>query len=127
MFSRVRIIDPGDSEFVIGEIVEKDIFLDVNRKLKEEGKKPAKGILLLLGIKKVALTSHSFLSAASFQETPRILIQAALECREDPLRGIKENIIVGRKPLIGEEFREQWLKKNQPEQLKEVEIQSQNI
>lgn len=126
MFSRVRIIDSGDSDFVIGEIVEKDMFLEENRRLKQEGKKPATGILLLLGIKNIALTVYSFLSAASFQETPRILVKAALECREDVLRAIKENIIIGRKPLIGEEFRE-WLKKNQEKQLESVRIQDQNI
>jgi DNA-directed RNA polymerase subunit beta' len=126
MFSRVRVIDPGDSEFVIDEIVEKDIFLEENQKLKAEGKKLAKGVLLLMGIKNVALTAYSFLSAASFQETARALVRAALECREDVLRGIKENIIIGRKPLIGEEFRE-WHRKNQPLQPQEVEIQSQNI
>ncbi len=122
MFSRVRIIDSGDSEFIINEIVEKDIFLEENRKLREQNKKPAKAVLLLTGIKNIALTSYSFLSAASFQETSRALVRAALECRTDYLRGIKENIIIGRKPPIGEEFRKQWLRKKEQEQLKEEEI-----
>jgi DNA-directed RNA polymerase subunit beta' len=126
MFSRVKIVDPGDSDFVIGEIVEKDIFLEENRKLKAENKKLAKGVLLLMGIKNVALTTYSFLSAASFQETARALVRAALECREDVLRGIKENIIIGRKPLIGEEFRE-WLRKSHQVQPEEEQIPSQNI
>jgi DNA-directed RNA polymerase subunit beta' len=126
MFSRVRVIDPGDSEFVIDEIIEKDIFIDENKKLKADGKKIAKGALLLSGIKNIALTTYSFLSAASFQETARALIRSALECREDPLRGIKENIIIGRKPLIGEEFRE-WLRKSQAPQPQEAETQNQNI
>jgi DNA-directed RNA polymerase subunit beta' len=126
MFSRVKIVDPGDSDFVIGEIVEKDMFLEENRKLKAEGKKLAKGVLLLMGIKNVASTAYSFLSSASFQETARALVRAALECREDVLRGIKENIIIGRKPLIGEEFR-QWLTKNQVVQPEEEQIPSQNI
>jgi DNA-directed RNA polymerase subunit beta' len=126
MFSRVRVIDPGDSEFVIDEIVEKDMFIEENKRLKAEGKKLAKGVLLLMGIKNVALTAYSFLSAASFQETARALVRAALECREDQLRGIKENIIIGRKPLIGEAFRE-WLIKNQALQPQEAEIQGQNI
>jgi len=126
MFSRVKIVDPGDSDFVIGEIVEKDMFLEENRRLKAEGKKLAKGILLLMGIKNVASTAYSFLSAASFQETARALVRAALECREDVLRGIKENIIIGRKPLIGEEFRE-WLRKSQEVQPEEERIPSQNI
>ncbi len=126
MFSRVRIIDPGESEFIVNEIVEKDIFLETNRKLKAQGKKPAKAVLLLMGIKNVATTAYSFFSAASFQETSRALVRAALECREDYLRGIKENIIIGRKPPIGEEFRKQWLKKNQEEQLKQEEILKQS-
>jgi DNA-directed RNA polymerase subunit beta' len=126
MFSRVKIIEPGDSNFVIGEIVEKDMFLEENLKLKAENKKLAKGILLLIGIKNVALTTYSFLSAASFQETPRVLVKAALECREDLLRGIKENIIIGRKPLIGEEFRK-WLIRNQEVQQVDQQIQDQNI
>jgi DNA-directed RNA polymerase subunit beta' len=126
MFSRVKIVDPGDSDFVIGEIVEKDMFLEENRRLKAEGKKLAKGVLLLMGIKNVALTTYSFLSAASFQETARALVRAALECREDVLRGIKENIIIGRKPLIGEEFRE-WLRKSHQVQPEEERIPSQNI
>ncbi len=108
MFSRVKVTSPGDSDFIIGEIVEKDIFLEKNKNLKAEGKKIARGVLLLTGIKNVALTTSSFLSAASFQETSRVLTQAALECREDYLKGIKENIIIGRKPLIGEEFRKKF-------------------
>jgi DNA-directed RNA polymerase subunit beta' len=126
MFSRVKIVDPGDSDFVIGEIVEKDMFLEENRRLKAENKKLAKGVLLLMGIKNVASTAYSFLSAASFQETARALVRAALECREDVLRGIKENIIIGRKPLIGEEFRE-WLRKSQEVQPEKAQIPSQNI
>ena len=126
MFSRVKVLEAGDSEFVPGEIVEKDIFLETNKNLKSLRKKPAKGMLLLLGIKNVALTSYSFLSASSFQETSRVLVRSALECREDVLRGIKENVIIGRKPLIGQAFRE-WLRKNQLEQPKSQKIPTQNI
>lgn len=105
MFSRVRIKDSGDSDFVPGEIVEKGRFLEENMKLKKEKKKPAKGILLLLGISKVALTTDSFLSAASFQETSRVLIKAALEGKEDKLKGLKENVIIGRLIPAGTGFR----------------------
>jgi DNA-directed RNA polymerase subunit beta' len=105
MFSRVKIKEVGESDFVYGDIVEKDIFLMVNRKLKAENKKTAKGILLLTGITKTALTSESFLSAASFQETARVLTRSSLECKEDYLRGLKENIILGRKPPIGSNFK----------------------
>jgi DNA-directed RNA polymerase subunit beta' len=105
MFSRVKIKEVGDSDFVYDDVVEKDLLIFVNRKLREQNKKPAKGILLLLGITKVALTTHSFLSAASFQETARVLTRSSLECKEDPLKGLKENIILGRKPYIGSNFK----------------------
>ena len=96
MFSRVKITERGDSQFLPGQIVEKAVFLEENEKLKKEGKKPAKAKEIMLGITKVALTTDSFLSAASFQETTRVLIKAALEGKEDHLRGLKENVIIGR-------------------------------
>jgi DNA-directed RNA polymerase subunit beta' len=105
MFSRLRIKDPGDSLFSPGEIVEKSEFLEENERLKKIGKKPAKAVQLLLGITKVALTSSSFLSAASFQETSRILIKAALEGAEDKLKGLKENVIIGKLIPCGTNFK----------------------
>ncbi len=110
MFSRVKVKEIGDSPFVYNDIVEKSIFLKVNQQLKAENKKPAKGILLLLGITRVALTSESFLSAASFQETARVLVRSALEGKEDRLKGLKENIIIGRKPYIGANFKQEIFK-----------------
>ena len=105
MFSRVRIKEPGDSRFIIGEIVEKVRFLEENEKLKKENKKLAKGVEILLGISRVALTTDSFLSSASFQETSRVLIKACLEGREDKLRGLKENVIIGKLIPAGTGFR----------------------
>ena len=105
MFSRVRIKDEGDSTFHLGEIVERERFLEENNKLKKEKKKPAKGVPLLLGISRVALTAESFLSAASFQETSRVLIRASLEGKEDKLRGLKENVIIGKLIPAGTGFR----------------------
>ena len=96
MFSRVRIKDPGDSSFTTGEIIEKAKFLEENQQLKKENKAPAKAAKTLLGISRVALTTDSFLSSASFQETSRVLIKAALEGKEDKLRGLKENVIIGK-------------------------------
>ncbi len=96
MFSRVRIKDPGDTDFVTGDIVEKSQFLAANREVKKTGGQPAKASQLLMGITKVALSTESFLSAASFQETARVLINAAIEGRIDYLRGLKENVIIGR-------------------------------
>jgi len=101
MFSRVRIKDAGDTEFVGGEIVEKSRFLEINREAKKNGKTPAKAQQLLLGITKVALSTQSFLSAASFQETARVLITAASEGKVDLLRGLKENVIIGKLIPVG--------------------------
>ena len=97
MFARVKIIDVGDApDFTVGEIVEKSRFLEVNRDLKSKGMKPAKAEQLLLGIKRVALSTSSWLSAASFEDTARVLVSSAIEGREDKLRGLKENVIIGR-------------------------------
>ncbi|MDO8424368.1 MAG: DNA-directed RNA polymerase subunit beta' [bacterium] len=96
MFSRVRIKEPGASSFTTGEIIEKALFLEENQKLRKEDKAQAKAAQTLLGISRVALTTDSFLSSASFQETSRVLIKAALEGKEDKLRGLKENVIIGK-------------------------------
>jgi DNA-directed RNA polymerase subunit beta' len=96
MLRRVRIKDVGDSDFLLGEQVEKHIFEEVNEKLKSEGKKMAIGEPLLLGITKASLSTESFISAASFQETTRVLTQASIEGRIDYLRGLKENAAMGK-------------------------------
>jgi DNA-directed RNA polymerase subunit beta' len=96
MFSRLKIKDPGDSLFATSEIIERARFLEENARLKKEKKKPCKGGPILLGISRVALTTDSFLSAASFQETSRVLIRAAIAGKEDRLRGLKENVIIGK-------------------------------
>lgn len=105
MFSRVRITDGGDSPWVRGQTVTLARIKETNSLLKKEGKTLAKAQPILLGISRVALTSDSFLSAASFQETSRVLIEAALEGREDKLRGLKENVIIGRLIPAGTGFR----------------------
>jgi len=105
MFSRVKIKDPGDSLFTSGEVLEKATFLEENLRLKKEKKKPAKGSSILLGISRVALTTDSFLSAASFQETSRVLIKASIEGKEDKLRGLKENVIIGKLIPAGTGFK----------------------
>ncbi|OGZ54329.1 MAG: hypothetical protein A3B25_03670 [Candidatus Ryanbacteria bacterium RIFCSPLOWO2_01_FULL_48_26] len=97
MFSRVKIKDAGDApDFVAGETIEKDRMLEVNRDLKKQGLRPTKGEELLLGVTRIALTSESFLSSASFQDTSRVLVKAAIEGKIDTLRGLKENVIIGR-------------------------------
>jgi len=105
MFSRVRIKDPGDSEFIPGEIVERTELVEENLRLKKLNKKLITGVHLLLGISKVALTTKSFLSSASFQETSRVLIKAAIEGKEDKLLGLKENVIIGKLIPAGTGFR----------------------
>lgn len=105
MFSRFRIKDPGDSLFFTGEIVERAKFLEENTRLKKEKKKPCKGAPILLGVSRVALTTDSFLSAASFQETSRVLIRAAIAGKEDKLRGLKENVIIGKLIPAGTGFK----------------------
>lgn len=101
MFSRVHIDDPGDSPFVIGDIVSKATVIEENDQLTKSGKEPAKYTQLLLGITKVATWSDSFLSAASFQDTTRVLISAAVNGKIDRLYGLKENVIIGRLIPVG--------------------------
>jgi len=105
MLSRVRIKESGDTPFLPGEVTEKQMVDAANEKLDKKGKK-ATYEQLLLGITKVSLTTESFLSAASFQETARSLINAAIEAKEDTLKGLKENVIVGRLIPAGTGFRE---------------------
>ena len=101
MFSRVQIEDSGDSLFVTGDIVSKAAVVEENAKLVAEGKEPIEFTQLLLGIAKVSTWSDSFLSAASFQDTTRVLINAATSGRIDNLYGLKENVIIGRKIPVG--------------------------
>jgi DNA-directed RNA polymerase subunit beta' len=96
MLRRVVITDPGDSRFIREEGVERSELLDENDKLLAEGKRPAEYQHLLLGITKASLSTDSFISAASFQETTRVLTEAAIMGKRDELRGLKENVIVGR-------------------------------
>jgi DNA-directed RNA polymerase subunit beta' len=101
MFSRVQIEEAGDSEFVTGDIVSKLAVVETNEALVSDGKSPAKYNQLLLGITKASLSTDSFLSAASFQDTTRVLIAAATSGKVDKLYGLKENVILGRKIPVG--------------------------
>jgi DNA-directed RNA polymerase beta' subunit len=96
MLRRVKIREVGDTDFLIDEVVEKHRFEDVNRQIMAMGGLPAKAESLLLGITKASLSTESFLSAASFQETTRVLTEAAIKGSVDGLRGCKENVIMGR-------------------------------
>ncbi len=96
MLRRVKVVDPGDTDFMIGEQVEKWVFEEKNEKVIAEGKRPATAEPLLLGITKASLTTESWISAASFQETTKVLADAAVQGKVDYLRGLKENVIMGR-------------------------------
>ena len=105
MMSRVKINYRGDSPFTIGEVVEEWILVDTNNKLKAEGKDVAKGDRLILGITETSLTRKSFLSAASFQNTTRVLINAAVKGSNDNLAGLMENVIIGKLIPAGSGFK----------------------
>ncbi len=96
MLRRVQIVNPGDSSYIAGEQVERSELLDTNDRLRAEGKMIATHSDVLLGITKASLSTDSFISAASFQETTRVLTEAAIMGKRDELRGLKENVIVGR-------------------------------
>ena len=97
MLRRVAVVDPGETRFIVGEQVERADLLDENDRAKANGnKKPATFQYMLLGITKASLSTDSFISAASFQETTRVLTEAAIMGKKDDLRGLKENVIVGR-------------------------------
>ncbi len=105
MFSKVKIKESGDSQFLPGDVISRSKLIEENRILKKEGKQIAKANVLLLGITRSALASDSFLSAASFQETTRVMVTAATEGKLDNLRGMKENVIIGRLIPAGTGFR----------------------
>jgi DNA-directed RNA polymerase subunit beta' len=105
MFSRVRIGKIGDSNFVPGEIVEFAEISAENKKLKDAQKKPAEFESVLLGVTKASLASSSFLAAASFQETSRVLIDSSIMGRQDNLEGLKENVIIGKMIPAGTGYR----------------------
>jgi DNA-directed RNA polymerase subunit beta' len=96
MLRRVRIKEVGDTDFLVGDQVEKWRFEEENQKVVAAGGKPAVAEPLLLGITKASLSTESFISAASFQETTKVLTEAAIQGKVDPLSGLKENVIMGR-------------------------------
>ena len=95
MLQKVEITETGDSDLLTGEQVDRLELQEANERLEAEGKKPAAGVPVLLGITKASLQTRSFISAASFQETTRVLTEAAVNGKVDTLEGLKENVIVG--------------------------------
>ena len=96
MLKKIRVENNGDTDFLPGTLVDVLDFEEVNEKLVEEGKTPAEGKQIMLGITKASLATSSFLSAASFQETTKVLTEAAIKCKVDKLIGLKENVIIGK-------------------------------
>ena len=122
MFSRVKIKSSGDARFAIGDVIEKAELIEENERVKKDNGILAEPSGMVLGITKTALTTSSFLSAASFQETTRVLISAALEGKEDKLRGLKENVIIGRLIPAGTGYRKDFeIKDEEEEPLNELE------
>ena len=103
---KVQVLDPGQTSFLVGEQVDKQEFKNENDKSIGEGLTPANAEPLVLGITQASLTTSSFISAASFQETTKVLTEAALRGKSDALRGLKENVIVGRLIPAGTGYRE---------------------
>jgi DNA-directed RNA polymerase subunit beta' len=126
MFSRRKIKNPEDSGYSTGEVIEESEFMAISKGLKDAGKTPPTTDSLVLGITEVSLTRRSFLSASSFQNTTRILIGAAVRGSVDPLKGLKENVIIGRLIPAGTGFpnspKSELLKelKEEPREVKEV-------
>ncbi len=112
MFSKMRIISSGDSQLVTGEVVDKSKLNFLNEQLRLAGKNTASAEQLLMGITKVSLNTESFLAAASFQETTRVLIEAAVTGKTDYLRGLKENVIIGKLIPAGTGFSEEIARSN---------------
>lgn len=96
MLKKIRIEDNGDTEFLPGTLVDVLDYEEENERLIKEGKEPADGKQVMLGITKASLATNSFLSAASFQETTKVLTEAAIKGKIDPLIGLKENVIIGK-------------------------------
>ena len=96
MLRKVRVTKPGDTRYLKDDMVERSTMLKENDAFVEDGKKPAVFVPILLGITKGSLSTESFISAASFQETTRVLTDASMQGKTDHLRGLKENVIVGR-------------------------------
>jgi len=104
MLRKVRVDDPGDTEFLVGQQVDKVVFQQENEQVAKRGGKPASATQLLLGITKASLSTESFISAASFQETTRVLTEAATMGKRDELLGLKENVIMGHLIPVGTGF-----------------------
>ena len=123
MLRKVRVRSTGDSEFLPGELVDRFTFEEENEKIMQKGGTPARGETVLLGITKAALNTESFLAAASFQETTRVLTEAAIKGAKDELRGLKENVIIGKLIPVGTGFEERLRRAREAEAQKAAAAQ----
>jgi DNA-directed RNA polymerase subunit beta' len=104
LLRRVRVLKSGDTDMLIGELVDRFEFDEANAAIEAQGGEPARGEAVLLGVTKASLNTDSFLAAASFQETTRVLTDAAVRGAKDGLRGLKENVIIGKLIPVGTGF-----------------------
>jgi DNA-directed RNA polymerase subunit beta' len=116
MLKKIEIKDSGESKLLVGELIDKIKLDEINNELKKDNKKTASGDRILLGITKASLQTNSFISAASFQETTRVLTDSAIKGKIDSLEGLKENVIVGRLIPAGTGFTKNKLNKLAEEQ-----------
>lgn len=112
MFSKMRVVNNGDTDLVIGDIIDKSRLQEINEQLEKENRELVQAEQLLMGITKISLSTDSFLAAASFQETTRVLIEAAISGKTDYLRGLKENVIIGKLIPAGTGFNPDIAKEN---------------
>ena len=129
MLKKVEIKDSGDSNFLNGELIDRIQLDNVNEDLKKQNKKPASGERVLLGITKASLQTNSFISAASFQETTRVLTDSSIKGKIDTLEGLKENVIVGRLIPAGTGFTKNLLdnKAKEEDKVRIAELQKAQI
>ena len=130
MLKKIRIENSGDTDYLPGTLVDALDFEEINEMLIEEGKAPAEGTQVMLGITKASLATSSFLSAASFQETTKVLTEAAIKGKVDPLIGLKENVIIGKLIPAGtgmKRYRSVQLDSEKTEETQEKESQDSDV
>ena len=129
MLKKVEIKDPADSNLLNGELIDRIQLIEINEELEKQNKKPAKGERVLLGITKASLQTNSFISAASFQETTRVLTDAAIKGKIETLEGLKENVIVGRLVPAGTGFAKAQLdiQARKQDQIRLAELEKQTL
>ena len=125
MLKKVEVVDPGETSLIVGEHLDKEDIEEINKKAELEGLQPAKVEAILLGLTRASLQTKSFISAASFQETTRVLTDSAVQGRVDRLRGLKENVILGRLIPAGTGLILEKIKKKEAQEIKEEQENNQ--